>query len=304
MGEHAPGLQIIRMDGAFGACVEGVDLSTPLNPHQFGCIARALQDHHVLALPNQTLTPQAFAAFARLWGAPIDFFDLDYCLDGNPNILLIDNREDCPAYKRDNALHWHVDSTYESPPVAVTMLYGVESPTQGNETLFADMVAAYAALPAATKALIDGLIVEHGMGDPRLSLAGEKRGPGGDDPPVQIRPTVRHPLVMRHPQSGEKVLYAPSGSPFGIVGMPTDEAIAVLRGLKEHAVQPQFIQSASASAGTVLIWDNYAVMHSATPTRYSNKDGERRVVYGIRTRETVDLAEARANEGAAQCTST
>ena len=290
MDARVTGVQVMPMPGPFGARIEGLDLSGPLDPATFLDVARALRDHRILTIPGQDLSPEAFAAFGRLWGRPIDFFDLDYCLDGNPNILLIHNREDCPEYKRDNALHWHVDSTYEEPPVAVTMLYGVECPAVGNETLFADMAAAYAALPAAMRARIEDLVVDHGMGDPRLYLDNERRGHGGNDAPVQIRPTVRHPLVRRHPQTGEKVLYSPSGSPFGVVGMQTDEAIALLRELKIHAVQPQFVQAARAEAGTVLIWDNNAVMHSATPTRYSNKDGERRLVYGVRTRDVVDLS--------------
>lgn len=292
MSEVIDSCRVVPMPGPFGARIEGVDVTTLRDPAALVEIARALRDHHVLVIPGQRLTAESYAAFGRLWGRPIDFFDLDYCLDGNPNMLLIDNREDCPAYKRDNSLHWHVDSTYEDPPVSVTMLYGVECPEIGNETLFADMVAAYEALSDEMKARIEDLVVDHGMGDPRLFIGDEKRGndrAGGVIPPVQIRPTVQYPLVRRHPQTNRKVLYAPTGSPFGIVGMDTDEAIALLRELKIHALQPRFAQAARADVGSILIWDNNAVMHSATPTRYSNKDGERRLVYGIRTRDVYEL---------------
>src|SRR4051812_47152610 len=89
--------RIEAMSGPFGATAKGIDLSRVLAPDVFLRIARALRDHHILRIPDQNLTVEQFAAFARFWGRPIDFFDLDYCLDGNPNVLLIHNREDSPA---------------------------------------------------------------------------------------------------------------------------------------------------------------------------------------------------------------
>jgi taurine dioxygenase len=151
------------------------------------------------------------------------------------------------------------------------------------------MAAAHEALSPQMKARIQGLIVEHGVGDSRLNLPGEYRGGNTKGLPVQTRATVRHPLVIRHPQTGVKVLYAPSGSPFGIVDMEADDAMELLRELKIHATEPRFTQRAAARTGNLVIWDNYAVMHSATPTRYSDGDGERRLLYRISTRDVLQL---------------
>lgn len=287
----ANGITVTPLAGPFGATISGVDLSRPLSQDAFMRIATALRDHHILLIENQTLDKPQYLAFGQRWGTPITFFNPSHREVEYPNLIVIHNREDTPQEFRNGALHWHVDSSYEDPPASVTMLYAVEAPAIGNETLFIDMAAAYEALSAAMKVRIDDLIVEHGIGDARLYLEGEYRGGvmKGAEAPVQTRPTFRHPLVVRHPQTGAKVLYAPAGSAFGIVGMDTDEAIALLRELKMHATQPQFMQRAAARTGSVLIWDNYAVMHSATPTRYSNRDGERRLLYRISTRDVLPL---------------
>jgi len=286
----ANGMTVTPLAGPFGAAINGVDLSQPVSQDAFKRIATALRDHHILVIEEQKLDKPQYLAFGQRWGTPITFFNPSHREVEYPNLIVIHNREDTPQEFRNGALHWHVDSSYEDPPASVTMLYAAEAPAVGNETLFLDMAAAYDALPAAMKIRIDDLIVEHGIGDARLYLEGEYRGGVmKGDAPVQTRPTFRHPLVIRHPQTGAKVLYAPAGSAFGIVGMDTDDAIALLRELKMHATQERFMQRAAARAGSVLVWDNYAVMHSATPTRYSDRDGERRLLYRISTRDVVSL---------------
>ena len=277
------------MAGAFGATITGIDLAKPLPETVFLEIARALRDHHIVVIENQNLDKAGYLAFGRRWGKPISFFNPSHREAEFPELIVIHNRPDTPEEFRNAARHWHVDSSYEDPPAAVTMLYAAEAPNEGNDTEFTDMTAAYDALPEETKARVEGLIVRHGVGDPRLHLDGEYRGGQTAIPPVQTRPVVEHPLVMRHPQTGRKTIYSPTGSAFDIVGMETEEALALLRELKIHAVQPQFRQRAAARTGSVLIWDNYAVMHSATDTRYSDRDGERRLLYRISTRDVVPV---------------
>lgn len=281
--------EIAGADGPFGATLTGLDLTSELSPSTLLAVRRALCEHHVLVIENQKLSKSQYLAFGKRWGEPITFFDPRQREGEHPDLIVIHNREDTPTADRNAALHWHVDGSYEDPPASVTMLYAVEAPRVGNETLFANMIRAYSQLSGEMKHRIDGLVVEHGVGDPRLNFVNEHRGGNVAAPPVQSRPTVRHPLVLRHPQTGEKVLYAPSGSPFGIVGMTTEDGLALLRELKVHATQVAFVHRAAARSGSLLIWDNYAVMHSATPTLYSDEDGERRLLYRISTREILPL---------------
>ena len=281
----------IRPLGSFGVEVEGIDLSEPLGETQARTLVDLVSGEHVAVIRGQALDKASFDRFGRLWGQPIDFFftpdlDPDY-----PALIRISNSPDLDVARRDGASFWHTDGSYEYLPASYTMLYGVEAPAVGGETLFADLTAAYEALPAATRLLADSLMVRH-------KLVGGKRGP--DETPLALDPDrpdrdggVRarkraqeqpiHPLVLTHPITGRKGLYALAGTPFAIEGMSAAEGEALLDELKAHALQDRFIIRAKAGAGDVLIWDNLCCLHRATPLEYSAEAGKRRVLLRIST---------------------
>jgi taurine dioxygenase len=277
--------------GSFGAEITGADLSAPLDAAAMKEIVDVVVANRVAVFRSQRLDKASYDRFGRLWGDPIDFFftpDLD---PAYPALIRISNSPDLDPGRRDGAAFWHTDGSYEYYPASFTMLFAVEAPDTGGETRFADLAGAYDALPAETKARIDGLVVRH-------KLVGGKRGEGetpikldADDPSrdggIRARKrateTPEHPLVLTHPITGRKSLYAVSGSPIGIVGMAEDEALELLDALKRHALQPQFRIDVKACAGDVLIWDNLATMHAATPIEYSAEDGKRRVLLRIST---------------------
>lgn len=272
----------------FGARLHDVDLTRSADSGQVEALMRLLYRYRFLVAEDQPFDEDSYAAFGRRWGELILFFDPRLRDHAHPELIVIHNRPDTLQEARNVALHWHVDGSYEDPAASTTMLFAVEGPEDGNETLFCDMVAAYAALSPEMKARIEDLVVIHGVGDERLLLEGEHRGRGEL---ANSRPAVHHRLA------GERMLYAPSGSPRGIVGMEEQAAIDLLLTLKRHAVQPYFRTAAAARTGSLLIWDNHAVMHSATPTRYSDADGERRMIYRISTRAIPQLAARRTTEG-------
>lgn len=278
-------MKLEKMQGAFGAFVDGVDLRKPLSETETRQLVDGLYENHILVVRGQEgLESSDYLRFGKLWGEPIKFFRPDHRNQEFPELIVIHNSPDTPEPQRDGAMQWHADSSYELVPASVTMLLSIEAPEVGSETLFADMVAAYDALPAAMKARIEGLQVRHqtsGRKAERTLLAGEKRGYNTTGPTL---PEVIQPLVLAHPGTGRKALYAVSGSTVGIVGMDEEEGIALLLELKKFAVQPQFIQRAKAEPGSIVIWDNFAVMHSATPTEYSDEDGKRRLLHRISTR--------------------
>jgi taurine dioxygenase len=272
------------MAGPFGATVEDVDLSVPLDAAAFKHLVDALYHHHILLVPGQNLSNGDYAAFGSRWGDPIAFFvpgarDREF-----PSIIRITNSPGTPAGSRDGAMHWHSDSSYEAVPASVTMLYGIEVPAVGNATLFADCAAAYDRLPPALKEQVDPLLVVHDPAGGKVNTAGEVRGRGQTEP----RPVVTHSLVMSHPVTGRRSLFGFSGTAAGIVGWDERHAIDLLLEVKRHVLQPWFRQEAKVEVGSVLLWDNYAVVHSATPTVYSDVDGERRLLHRISTRGRPD----------------
>ena len=268
------------MDGPFGATVEGVDASVPLETTTIRALLEALWEHHVLLVEHQHLDRAAYTRFGRHFGEPINFFvpgsrDREF-----PELIRITNSPRTAPESRDGAMHWHSDSSYEAVPASVTMLYALEVPSTGNDTMFADTAAAYDALPAETRDRIRDLRVVHDPRGGKVNLQGETRGRGTADP----LPIVEHPLVMHHPVTGRCALFGFSGTAAGIVGWDDADGVELLLELKRHVLQEQFRQRARVEMGSILIWDNYAVVHSATPTIYSDTEGQRRLLHRISTR--------------------
>jgi taurine dioxygenase len=277
-------ISITRMPGPFGADVTGIESAEQLvDVATIALLADALAEHRVLIVETPEISEEQFARFGGRWGTPIAYFNPRDRDAAHPELIRITNSPKMPAQLRDGAMHWHQDSSYESPPASITMLHAIEAPAT-NDTRFVDMIAAYRTLDPGLQRRMAGLVVQHrsGGGHPDLSFPGEVRGESTGA--GAHLPDVTHPLVVRHPVSGAPALYGLSGTAVGIAGMPDGEAIPLLRLLKEHALRSVFEQRARAEVGTILIWDNIAVMHCATPTAYSDRDGERRLLHRISLR--------------------
>jgi alpha-ketoglutarate-dependent 2,4-dichlorophenoxyacetate dioxygenase len=178
-------------------------------------------------------------------------------LDEKGEILPDDDKR--LAYKRANRL-WHTDMSFHRVRATFSLLSAHEVPPAGPATEFADMRAAYDALPQTTKDRIDALSAEHDYYYSRV--AG-----GGPEPTAEerrSRPPARHRLVHVHAPSGRKALYLASHAS-RVVGLPVDEGRALLGELMAFATQPEFVLTHSWRVGDVLIWDNLATMHRAMP---------------------------------------
>jgi taurine dioxygenase len=164
---------------------------------------------------------------------------------------------------------WHSDMSFLETPAIGSILYALELPEYGGDTLFADQARAYDDLPEHTKARIEHLVGLHlyGNRDDVDPASREKAHPLGEAQMEKrdIR-VVRHPLVRRHPVIGRKALYAVSGTSIGIDGMDDAEALDLLRSLASHATQPRYQHRVKYGVGDVVVWDNAAMLHSATLT--------------------------------------
>ena len=283
-------MKFTRMNGPFGAIVEDFDIASQTNDETMRQLIAALYDHQILAIRGQQdMSDADYLRFGQYWGKPLKFFITSHVKNDHPEIIRIGNDPKTPERLRDEAMHWHSDSSYEPIPAAVTMLRGIETPTVGGETHVASNRLAYEALDAETKARVDGATALHCLGG-SPELPGEK---------IPLHPASiafngiqKHPLVIRHPVTGTKALF-PSGTAFGIDSEEDREESRELIGkLRAHATQPQFVTTYKVMPGDVFIWDNFQTMHTATALKYSDADGERRMIHRISTKGIPEMCSA------------
>jgi len=253
----------------FGFEARGVDVGAGLTDEAFAAIERAFYAGQVLVLRAQSLTAAQFVAFARRLGPPQPHVIDQFHHPADANILILSNvlKDGMPTGLRDAGSYFHTDYSYLQVPARATTLYSITVPEVGGDTLFANQQAAYDDLPQAMKALIEPLSAIHHYGNRHDidELSRTAASPLSDAQKAKM-PLITHRIARPHPVTGRKSLYAVSGSSFGIVGMPQDEARSLLDELAAHSTQPKYRYRLSYGVGDVVIWDNASLLHSATLT--------------------------------------
>ena len=253
----------------FGLETSAVDASRPLSTAEFAELEQTFFRGQLLVLRDQRLTPQQYLAFARRFGPPEPHVIDQFHHPEESNILILSNRKTNgqPIGLADAGTYFHTDYSYLQVPARATMLYSIEVPKAGGHTLFANQYAAYDELSESMKRRIAPMIAVHHYGNRKVAdeMSRVAASPLTDEQKAKM-PLITHPLVRPHPVTGRKALYAVSGSSYGIVGMPEDEAVALLDELAAHATQPKYMISYPYRVGDVVIWDNASLLHSATLT--------------------------------------
>lgn len=271
------GLQYRRLSEVMGAEIVGVDLARPMRDETQHQIRRVWLDHNILLFKNQDLTPEQQIAFSRRIG-DIEVHTLSANrMPGYPEIFINSNIvvNGKPLGAQKSGRFWHSDSQFLKLPSMATILYAREVPPVDGDTAYANMYAAYEALPEATKLRIDRLTAtfsrvkswEVGYKN-RAPLSQEER---------RMFPDVTHPLVRVHPETKRKALYIGSNEErVRIEGLPAGEGEALAKELFEHATHPRFVYQHHWDEGDIVIWDNRCTMHSALPF---DEDKYRRLMY-------------------------
>ena len=273
------GWGVETLNGNFGVEVHDADVPR-LGDAALKQVLTDLYRQRFVVLRTAGLTKTQFVEFARRVGDPIRLSgDADF-----PEIANITNSGIDTKARRLGAAHWHTDQSFRNEVSSVTLLYSVQVPKQGGATKFCDMASAYASLPESTKRRIEDLTVIHRHG---VSVAARP----GDHVPIPPKgwdqsTTVTHPLVRRHPVTGQKTLYAITGTSQGIVGMAQAEAEALLNELCDHAFADRFVACHSYRVHDLIMWDNPTTMHSATPLAAATGPDDTRLLHRISLRGT------------------
>jgi len=260
-------MEIRPLSDALGAEVIGLDLGAPMSDATFETVHRAFLDHCLLVFRDQDLTPDRQVAFSARFGPLTEHVIDQFLLPGYPQILRISNKKDAAGNNVglvDAGRYWHSDLSYAEIPSLGSMLYSLEIPPagKGGDTLFANLRAAYEALPASTKARLDGLKAVYMTSRQRFK----------EDNRIQLNerqaaatPAVTHPVVRTHPESGRKALFVNPGHTDHIVGMDPAESRALLDELFAHATDDAFVYRHKWRLHDLVFWDNRCLMHIADP---------------------------------------
>jgi taurine dioxygenase len=258
-------LSIEKLTPHVGALISGVDAAQELDEATGKAIVDSWLAHGVILLRGQTLTDDDQARFSRLFGTltersrPVEKRNEVNRAEADPyegyTMLVTNIRENGKPIGSlpDGDMMFHADLVYREIPSRATILYGIETPEQGGDTLFASLTAAYEALDDESKALVDG----------KRAMQGYHYGimHRENNEPLQ---SYVHPLVQVIPETGRKALFASRLMTMSVEGMDKESSDALLERLFDHIEQPQFVYVHQWRPGDLLVWDNRATVHART----------------------------------------
>jgi len=274
-------IQVQPIAGALGAEITGVDLSRSLDNETFTEVHQAFQDHLVIFFRDQVLTPVQQMAFAKRFGA-LDIHPFAEGMAGHPEVLPVIKEADDTAGNFGGT--WHSDVTFYDKPALGSVLYALETPTHGGDTLFANMYLAYETLSDGMKRMLDGLTAVHnaskayGLTDSRTV---KRHGAGSRS--MQVRAGVdaevetEHPVVRTHPETGRRGLFVNHVFTQRFKGWTKEESAPLLDYLYSHAVRPEFTCRFRWRKNSIAFWDNRCVQHHAV----NDYHGQRREMHRV-----------------------
>jgi taurine dioxygenase len=272
-------ISVRPISGALGAIVDGVDLSEDLDNATGSDLHKALLEHCAIFFCDQHLTPEQQLRLGRRFGT-LNVHEFVEAMPSHPEILVVAKNEND---KRNFGGGWHSDVTYLDKPALGSILYALEVPPYGGDTMFANQYLAYDTLSPGMKRLLDGLTAIHS--------ARHVYGVGADNDYARVKGLgamkilrseaahreTEHPVIRTHPETGRKCLYVNRNFTIRFKDMTVDESRPLLQFLFEHAVRPEYTCRFRWEAGSIAFWDNRCVQHYAL----NDYDGHRRLMHRV-----------------------
>jgi taurine dioxygenase len=247
-----------QLSPALGAMISGVDLRDPIDDALKQKFLDAWHQHLVILLRNQTLDEDTQVRFAETFGSPANTTSGRTFSAKHPSVMLVSNiRQDGKPIGAlpDGEMHFHTDQCHQATPAKATMLYAIEVPSKGGNTLFSNAYTAYETLPEDIKHRIVGRRALNAYTtDTTLRTANY------DD----AKSSYWHPVVRTHPATGCKALYVNRLMTREIEGLPREESDVILQKLFDHQEQQKFVYEHVWRPGDILMWDNRCTLHART----------------------------------------
>ncbi len=269
-------IEVKPLAGAMGAEIIGVDLARPLANEQLKDIHQAFLDHLMIYFRDQDITPETQVRLANHFGKPAIYPFLKG-LDGFPEVnALIRSPDDKKVFGGT----WHSDTAYKERPDLGTLLYAVEVPEVGGDTMFSNTYKAYETLSTGMKEMIDGLVgvfnsdkLYQGGRANQIAQLGEM----GKAVVATETMEAEHPIVRTHPETGRKALYISRAHTLRFRNMSAEESAPLIDYLSDHCVRPEFQCRLRWQAGTLAVWDNRCAQHFAL----NDYQGQRRHMHRV-----------------------
>ncbi len=272
LSEPSTGLEVTRRHPLIGTEVRGLDLATPMDDATFGELHALWMEHLLLVFPDQPLTDEQHIAFGRRFGELEIHPSLAHRSSRNQEIYRVSNVDEAgniipsqeTAWQYINlSWLWHTDSSFREVPSMGSILHGIETTTEGGNTFFANMYAAYDDLSADMQARIEGrwVIHDHDFIIKQSKELSARQNKGQYD----AMPPVLHPLVQLHPVTRRRCLFLSPHTMVNIQGMPETEGRKLLDDLTAHATQPEYVYKHIWAKDDIIMWDNRCTMHSVEP---------------------------------------
>ena len=249
-------IKVKRVAGAIGAEVSGVNIAEDLPDAVIDEITAALDENHVIMFRDQELPPQRQAAFASRFG-PLIPYPMVKGLDGTDEVVPVIKN---PGERVNFGGIWHADTTYLQEPPMGALLYAVELPPYGGDTMFSNMHLAYETLSPALQGFLESLTLIQNSAKAEVTRTREDRiKDDGSKPKVLI---AEHPAVITHPRTGRKALYVNAGHTERFKELTLEESEPLLKFLYAHQTRPEFTCRFTWTPGALIFWDNYASQHN------------------------------------------
>jgi len=261
-----PVTQTVRtrpLKAGFGAEILDLDLRRA-SDEDLDQVVSAFHLHGAILLRGQSQSPADLVDFVARFGEPEDHTLKQFTVPGFPKVYRLSNRivDGQPIGAHNDGVGWHTDYSYKAEPVMATMLYAVEVPAEGSDTLIADCVAAWNALPPERQAALDGLVLHHSY---HHFMSTRQYGAMELTDEVKAEtPDVFHPLIRTHPADGRKALWPSTGTVVEVMDMPNPEGLDLVQELVDFATQDRFVFRHTWQVGDILMWDNRCTLHTGT----------------------------------------
>lgn len=260
-------MEINPLSDVCGAEIVGIDCSSSIDSETLSALQQALTDHGVIVFRDQTLTPDQHETFSLRWGSLKSHVLRQYLMPGYDYVLVISNKKDeqgQPLGIEDAGRYWHSDVSYEDVPPMGSLLYGLEIPPSGGDTLFANQYLAYDNLPDELKRRIATMTARHRFNYVQIQETdSSNRVPLTEEQKAQLVGAV-HPVVRTHPESGRKALYVNPGFTESLEDENGNTDQSLLDTLFGYATDPSVIYRHVWQPRDLVFWDNRCLMHHAT----------------------------------------